>query len=68
MGDERRLPAKAYPYTGEVKSVGYLGASPNGGSIAIGYGRQVFVQTGAGRVMAFTEGWAQASNQPVCHA
>jgi hypothetical protein len=47
------------PYTGAVRSVASLGSSPNGGSIAVGYGRQIFVQTGAGRVMSFTEGWAQ---------
>ncbi|MCC6188185.1 MAG: hypothetical protein IT318_04095, partial [Anaerolineales bacterium] len=46
------------PHTGQLRSFAFLGASPNGGAVAVGYGRQAFVQTGAGPVVAVGEGWA----------
>ncbi len=46
------------PYTGALESQAYLAASPQGGSVAIGYGREIFVQTGAGPLVAIGEGWA----------
>ena len=46
-----------HPHTGELLWVWSLGAGANGGSAAVGYGREVYVQTGQGRVIAVGEGW-----------
>ncbi|MCX7859880.1 MAG: C25 family cysteine peptidase [Chloroflexus sp.] len=46
-----------HPHTGELLWVWSLGSGANGGSAAISYGREIYVQTGQGRVIAIGEGW-----------
>ncbi len=46
-----------HPHTGEVLWSQSLGSGANGGSAAISYGREIYVQTGQGRVIALGEDW-----------
>jgi hypothetical protein len=46
-----------HPHTGGLLWSQPLGSGANGGSAAISYGREIYVQTGQGRVIAVGEGW-----------
>ncbi|MDY7080246.1 MAG: C25 family cysteine peptidase [Chloroflexota bacterium] len=48
------------PYSGAPIWSRYLGSGAGGGSTAVGYGRELYVQTGSGQVVALGEGWAHS--------
>jgi hypothetical protein len=47
------------PFSGAIEWLAYLGSGAKGGSAAVGYGREVYVQTGNGPIVAIGEGWAE---------
>jgi hypothetical protein len=52
---------RAYnPYSGEPIWTYGLGSGAGNGSVAVGYGREIYVQTGSGKVIAVGEGWTDA--------
>jgi hypothetical protein len=56
------------PNNGQLKAFGNLGTASGGGSVAVGYGREAFVQTVAGPVVALGEGWQLPPGRPVAKA
>jgi hypothetical protein len=52
---------RAYnPFSGAPLWSRVLDGGPGGGSVAVGYGREVYAQTSSGHVEAYGEGWAIA--------
>ncbi len=49
------------PFSGSLDWHAFLGAGANGGSAAVGYGRQVFVQTRNGPLVDIAENWSPPS-------
>jgi Peptidase family C25/Concanavalin A-like lectin/glucanases superfamily/Fibronectin type III domain/PQQ-like domain len=45
------------PYSGTLDWLAYLGAGANGGTAAVGYGRQVYVQTRNGPLVDIADNW-----------
>jgi hypothetical protein len=45
------------PYSGNLDWLAYLGAGANGGTAAVGYGRQVYVQTRNGPLVDIADDW-----------
>lgn len=57
------------PASSAIQWLRFLGSGANGGSTAVGFGREVYVQTGSGAVVAIGEGWAQPPHYlKVAHA
>ncbi len=49
---------KAYnPYSGNLSWERYLGEGAGNGSVAVGYGRELYLQTTGSKVLAYGEGW-----------
>jgi hypothetical protein len=56
-----------HPFSGAPLWRKYLGAGAGDGSVAVGYGREIYVQTTSGKILAYGEGWPPPPLLTVAH-